>query len=107
MDLYNNVEKFYKEKYPSIDFYVAKNHEEVLKYWDMIGSPSNVHRWCCGVMKTAPLYKLLKEISSLGRQPHVLSFIGTRAEESLRRSSYQKVAKDAKHTNVINVSPIL
>ena len=107
LELYKQVEAVYKEQYPTINFYVAKNHEEVLKYWDMIGSPSNVHRWCCGVMKTAPLYKLLKDISSLKRQPHVLSFIGTRAEESLRRSTYQKVAKDAKHTNVINVSPIL
>ena len=59
------------------------------------------------LLKTAPLYKLLKEYSKLGRQPHVLSFIGTRAEESLRRASYLKIAKDAKHTNVLNVSPIL
>jgi len=107
LQLYKQVEEIYIGKYPQIEFYVAKNHEEVLHYWEMIGSPSNVHRWCCGIMKTAPLYKLLKEVSSLGRQPHVLSFIGTRAEESLRRASYQKVAKDAKHANVINVSPIL
>ncbi|MBQ7423400.1 MAG: phosphoadenosine phosphosulfate reductase family protein [Prevotella sp.] len=107
LDLYKHVESVYKEQYPTIEFYTAKNHEEVLTYWDMIGSPSNVHRWCCGVMKTAPLYRLLKEVALIGRQPHVLSFIGTRAEESLRRSTYLKVAKDAKHTNVINVSPIL
>lgn len=72
-----------------------------------MGSPSNIHRWCCGVMKTAPLYLKLKEIVGKGRQPHVLSFIGTRADESLRRSMYSKIAKDAKHTNVVNVSPIL
>ena len=107
LDLYSKVEKYYKEKYPNIKFLLAKNHEEVLTYWDLMGSPSNVHRWCCGVMKTAPLYKLLKEESKLGRQPHVLSFIGTRAEESLRRSTYLKIAKNAKHTNVLNVSPIL
>lgn len=105
--LYDEVENTYKEKYPDIEFLLAKNHERVLNYWDYMGSPSNVHRWCCGVMKTAPLYKLLKEYSKLGRQPHVLSFIGTRAEESLRRASYLKIAKDAKHTNVLNVSPIL
>ena len=107
LDLYKKVEKSYTTKYPSITFLLAKNHEKVLNYWDLMGSPSNVHRWCCGVMKTAPLYKLLKEYSKLGRQPHVLSFIGTRAEESLRRASYQKTAKDAKHANVLNVSPIL
>ena len=107
LDLYNKVEQLYEEKYPNISFYLAKNHEKVLNYWNLMGSPSNVHRWCCGVMKTAPLYKLLKEESNLGRQPHVLSFIGTRSEESLKRSTYQKIAKDAKHANVINVSPIL
>jgi 3'-phosphoadenosine 5'-phosphosulfate sulfotransferase (PAPS reductase)/FAD synthetase/ferredoxin len=107
LSLYKDVENFYTKKYPNIKFLLAKNHDEVLNYWDKMGSPSNVHRWCCGVMKTAPLYKMLKEISALKRQPHVLSFIGTRAEESLRRSTYSKVAKDAKHTNVLNVSPIL
>lgn len=107
LDLYKEVQRVYSEKYPLIKFLLARNHEKVLKYWDLIGSPSNIHRWCCGVMKTAPLYKLLKEYSQLGRQPHVLSFIGTRAEESSRRASYLKVAKDAKHTNVLNVSPIL
>lgn len=107
LELYKEVEKFYTSKHPNIKFLSSKNHEKVLNYWDLMGSPSNVHRWCCGVMKTAPLYKLLKEVSGFGRQPHVLSFIGTRAEESLRRSTYLKVAKDAKHTNVINVSPIL
>lgn len=105
--LYSDVEQFYKGRHPDIKFLMAKNHEKVLTYWDLMGSPSNIHRWCCGVMKTAPLYKLLKEESKLGRQPHVLSFIGTRAEESVRRSTYLKVAKDAKHANVINVSPIL
>lgn len=107
LQLYKQVEEYYKEKFPMLTFLLAKNHEDVLNYWDLMGSPSNVHRWCCGVMKTAPLYKMLKTCSSLGRQPHVMSFIGTRAEESLRRSSYLKVAKDAKHTNVLNVSPIL
>ena len=107
LQLYKQIEDYYKEQYPAIDFCIAKNHDKVLNYWDMIGSPSNVHRWCCGVMKTAPLYKFLKDISSLGRQPHVLSYLGTRAEESTRRSTYLKVAKDAKHANVINVSPIL
>jgi 3'-phosphoadenosine 5'-phosphosulfate sulfotransferase (PAPS reductase)/FAD synthetase/ferredoxin len=107
LSLYDDIEKFYKEKYPDIKFELAKNSKPVLYYWDEMGSPSNIHRWCCGVMKTAPLYRHLKKISNKGRQPHVLSFIGTRADESLRRSTYSRIAKDAKHTNVVNVSPIL
>lgn len=107
IDLYEKVQQYYKSKYPGIKFEWAKNHKEVLEYWDEMGSPSNIHRWCCGVMKTAPLYLKLKNIVGKGRQPHVLSFIGTRADESIRRSTYSKIAKDAKHTNVVNVSPIL
>lgn len=107
IELYEKVQHYYKIRYPGIQFELAKNHKDVLQYWDEMGSPSNIHRWCCGVMKTAPLYLKLKEIVGKGRQPHVLSFIGTRADESLRRSMYTKIAKDAKHTNVVNVSPIL
>lgn len=107
LELYDEVQDFYEQKYPGIRFELAKNHQQVLQYWDEMGSPSNIHRWCCGVMKTAPLYIKLKKIVGKGRQPHVLSFIGTRADESLRRSTYSKIAKDAKHTNVVNVSPIL
>lgn len=107
LQLFKDIEDFYKETYPRLQFVLAKNHQPVLYYWDEIGSPSNVHRWCCGVMKTAPLYRQLKQISNLGKQPHVVSYVGTRAEESARRAQYSRVAKDAKHSNVINVSPIL
>lgn len=105
--LFTEVEKYYKAKYPRLRFELAKNHKPVLYYWDRMGSPSNIHRWCCSVMKTAPLYIDLKKLYGKGRQPHVMSFVGTRADESLRRSHYTKIAKDAKHNNVINVSPIL
>lgn len=107
IDLYSEIENYYHEQYPGLKFILTRNHQDVLYYWDEIGSPSNVHRWCCGVMKTAPLYRELKLFSGLGKQPHVVSYIGTRAEESSRRATYNRVAKDAKHTNVINVSPVL
>lgn len=105
--LYEEVQDSYKNRYPELSFYTARNQQSVLYYWDQMGSPSNLHRWCCGVMKTAPLYLKLKEVTGLGRQPYVLSYIGTRAEESIKRAGYNKIAKDAKHNNVINVSPIL
>lgn len=107
IELFDEIQVYYKDKYPELRFYLAKNNQPVLYYWDELGSPSNIHRWCCGIMKTAPLYRKLKELARKGRQPHVLSFIGTRADESLRRSTYSKIAKDAKHINVVNVSPIL
>ena len=102
--LYEEVQRFYHERFPSLRFHLARNHESVLNYWDKIGTPSDTHRWCCSVMKTAPLYRMLKVEGN--KQAHVLAFDGVRAEESVRRDSYQRVGK-GKHTFVFNAHPIL
>ncbi len=107
LDIYEQTKRIYQERYPDLKFHLSKNHQEVLFYWDKMGSPSNIHRWCCSVMKTAPLYRKLKKISQKGKQPHILTFDGVRAEESSRRSNYLRIGKDVKHNNVINASPIL
>lgn len=60
LTLYKEVEAHYKAKFPALRFLTAHNHESVLHYWDKIGTPSDNHRWCCSVMKTAPLYRMLK-----------------------------------------------
>ena len=104
--LYKKVEALYKEKYPDLKFYLSKNHQEVLYYWDQMDSPSRIHRWCCSVMKTAPLYRLLKELNGTGKQPYVMAFEGVRAEESDKRASYGRIGKGVKHSNVLNVRPI-
>lgn len=105
--LYKEVEKFYHEQYPELKFYVAKNEQPLLYYWDNIGAPSRIHRWCCSVMKSAPLARLLKDIHGTGKQPKVMLFDGVRAEESEARSGRAKIGKNVKHNNEINVSPIL
>lgn len=104
LSLYEDVEKFYKQKFPSLHFLTAHNHESVLNYWDMIGTPSDNHRWCCSVMKTAPLYRMLKVEGN--KQAHVLTFDGVRAEESVRRENYQRLGK-GKHTFIYNAHPII
>jgi 3'-phosphoadenosine 5'-phosphosulfate sulfotransferase (PAPS reductase)/FAD synthetase/ferredoxin len=106
LDLYKRVEAIYREKYPSLQFYTTKNHQDVLYYWDEMDSPSRIHRWCCAVMKTAPLYRFLKELNGTGKQPYVMAFEGVRAEESEKRSAYQRIGKGVKHGNVLNVRPI-
>lgn len=106
LNLFKKVELLYKEKYPNLKFYIAKNHQDVLYYWDEMDSPSRIHRWCCAVMKTAPLYRLLKELNGTGVQPYVMAFEGVRAEESDKRSSYARIGRGVKHGNVINVRPI-
>lgn len=106
LQLYEEVQKHYKELYPELRFRIARNHESVLNYWDKIGTPSDTHRWCCSVMKTAPLYKLLK-IEGTNKQAKVLTFDGVRAEESTKRSGYGRIGKGVKHSTVINARPIL
>ncbi len=106
LTLYEEVKAHYKKLYPELKFSTARNHETVLNYWDKIGTPSDTHRWCCSVMKTAPLYRMLK-IEGTNKQARVLTFDGVRAEESTRRSSYDRIGKGVKHDTVINASPIL
>ena len=106
LEMYEQTKKYYQEQYPDLQFYLSKNHQDVLYYWDKMGSPSRMHRWCCGVMKTAPLYRLLKEIHGTGKQPNVLVFEGVRAEESNRRALYDRLGKGVKHNNVVNARPI-
>ena len=69
-----------------------------------IGTPRDTHRWCCSIMKTAPLYKMLKAEGN--KQARVLAFDGVRAEESSRRENYLRIGK-GKHTFVFNAHPIL
>ena len=104
LELYEEVKRYYGERFPSLKFSTARNHESVLNYWDKIGTPSDTHRWCCSVMKTAPLYRMLKIDSN--KQARVLTFDGVRAEESTRRSAYNRIGK-GKHINTFNAHPIL
>lgn len=106
LDLYKQVQNHYTSLYPDLKFSTARNHAPVLSYWDKIGTPSDTHRWCCSVMKTAPLYRMLK-IEGTNKQARVLAFEGTRSEESVRRSKYKRIGKGVKHDVVINARPIL
>ena len=105
LSLYEDVQKHYKELYPDLKFSVARNHDIVLNYWDKIGTPSDTHRWCCSIMKTAPLYRGLK-LDGTNKQAKVLTFDGVRAEESVKRGAYMRVGK-GKHTTITNAHPII
>lgn len=105
LELYKEVQEHYHKLFPTLKFRLAKNHESVLNYWDKIGSPSDTHRWCCTIMKTAPLYRTFK-VPGTNKQAKVLTIDGVRAEESNRRAGYDRTGK-GKHTNIINVHPIL
>lgn len=106
LSLYKEIEELYHREYPNLEFLTAANHQPVLYYWDELDTPSKIHRWCCAVMKTAPLYRLLKEKVGKGRQPNVIAFEGVRAEESSIRATYVRIGKGVKHGNVVNARPI-
>lgn len=106
LSLYKEIEELYHRDYPHLEFLTATNHQPVLYYWDELDTPSKIHRWCCAVMKTAPLYRLLKEKVGKGRQPNVIAFEGVRAEESSTRANYARIGKGVKHNNVVNARPI-
>ena len=107
LKLYEETKEYYTNMYPKLNFYVAKNEQPIMFYWDNLGSPSRIHRWCCSVMKSAPLARKLKELSGKSKQPQVLLFDGVRAEESANRAGRSRIGKNVKHNNMINVSPIL
>lgn len=104
LKLYEEVKRHYGERFPSLKFHTTKNHESVLNYWDKIGTPSDTHRWCCKVMKTAPLYRSIKIEGN--KQARVLAFEGVRAEESVRRNEYLRIGKGVKHSTTVNARPI-
>lgn len=103
--LYTQIQQHYNKLFPNLKFSIARNHESVLNYWDKIGTPSDKHRWCCAIMKTAPLYRSLKLEDN--KQAKALAFEGVRAEESQGRSDYERIGRGVKHETVINARPIL
>ena len=107
LEIYEQTKNLYQIQYPDLQFYLSKNHQDVLYYWDKMGSPSRIHRWCCSVMKSAPLSRQIKKISRKGKQPNAILFDGVRAEESVNRTNRARIGKNVKHNNIINVSPLL
>jgi len=108
LEIWEKTKKYYTTNYPQLKFHLAQNPEkDTVELWEKFGLPSRIHRWCCTVAKTAPLYRDLKHLNGNGKQPNVLVFEGVRAEESTSRAKYdRKIGKNVKHTGVINASPI-
>ena len=70
-----------------IEFYRAASEKLPEETWKLFGPPSSILRWCCSVHKAAPQTLKIREI--LGKPNFVgADFVGVRAQESLKRSSY-------------------
>ena len=100
------AKKYYQEKYPGLRFETAKSDRPALELWEIFGPPSMMLRWCCSVSKSVPFQIKIKELSNSEKQPKILVFDGIRAEESLRRENYKRLAKSVKHPNQINAEVI-
>lgn len=106
MEIFELTKSLYNNQYPELKFFLARNHQSIQSNWEKFGPPSRLQRWCCTVAKTAPLYRLLKDVHGNGKQPNVLVFEGVRAEESNTREKYARIGKGVKHNMVINARPI-
>ncbi len=70
-----------------IGFYRAKSRLTPEESWKLFGAPSTVLRWCCSVHKSAPQVLKIREV--LKKSNYVgVAFVGVRAQESVRRASY-------------------
>ena len=83
---YEYVRQF-RQLNPLIPFWEARAEHNFFDLVDQIGPPSRVMRWCCTIFKAGPINNLLQ---SFGDRK-VLTFYGIRADESLRRSHYDRI----------------
>ena len=101
----NESIKYYKNKCPGLKFNIAKPVKSAGDLFEDMGLPSRFHRWCTPALKTAPYNKLINELVDVDSK--IIVFEGVRAEESVQRSKYKRIADGAKHPSVINARPIL
>ena len=113
-DTYKTVEDT-KKIFSDLKWHKARAPFDALDSWRFMGPPARKIRWCCSVHKESPSLFKVKEIIAERRKCsvddvknfRVMSFIGVRAEESARRSTYDKISTGRKHPAQLNFYPIL
>jgi len=104
-DTYDIVDKIEEQcKEEGVRFFRAKSHMDVYDSWRKFGPPSRRIRWCCTVLKTAPVMKLLREEHNAAQ---IMMLTGVRAEESLQRSDYEEFSIGHKVAGQYSFHPIL
>ena len=101
-ETYEETKKLYQKLYPKLKFYTARNERHSYDLWKVFGPPSRLIRWCCSVYKTSPQIRLLKSLFPDKTNLKVLVFDGVRADESIRRSNYNRIEIEKKHYTQIN-----
>lgn len=95
-----------KVRYSGRPFVKVRADRSALENWLLFGPPSQNLRWCCAVHKSTPAILYLRELNQ-SPSAKTLAFVGVRADESLRRSSYDDIGDGLKTQNQVNAMPIL
>lgn len=95
-----------KKRYQGRSFIKVKANKSAVENWNLFGPPSQNLRWCCSVHKSTPAILYLRELTKRS-VIKTLAFLGVRADESLRRSSYDDIGEGLKTLNQVNAMPIL
>ena len=84
-EAFEDTKRKYREMYPELKFYTARNWKPAEVTWKEFGPPSMMLRWCCSVHKSAPMIRLVREIVGRNDGVRIVVFDGVREEESTRR----------------------
>ena len=95
-----------KKHWPTLQFEEARCHMNPSDSWSEFGPPSQRMRWCCTVHKSVPTMIKLREITENYNSKAVV-YDGVRAEESVRRSKYDKISIGAKNISQINCHAVM
>lgn len=91
-------------KAEGIRFYRARSHMDAKESWRTFGPPARRIRWCCTVLKTAPVMTSLRNELNAKR---IMMLTGVRAEESFQRSEYEEFSLGKKVSGQYSYHPIL
>lgn len=104
-DTLRSVEKA-KKHWFHLKFEEANCHMTPSDSWVKFGPPSQRMRWCCTVHKSVPTMIKLREITG-NYNAKAIVYDGVRAEESVRRSKYNKISIGAKNISQINCHAVI
>ena len=100
------TEKFYRRKFPNFKIYKVGSVFDTAELWEKFGPPSRLQRWCCSVYKIAPQLKFFERIGAGTIYRTILTYEGTRADESHRRGCFERTSPREKTFREINIRPI-
>ncbi len=105
-DMVEWTEKYYRQKFPSFRIHRVGSVFDTAELWEKFGPPSRLQRWCCSVYKIAPQLKFFERIGAGTIYKTILTYEGTRADESHRRGCFERTSPREKTFREINIRPI-